>query len=51
MDKIRCIFGLFQVFAILGHIPRTASGKMRIEEFINLPILSEEAFNAIDRLV
>ena len=38
-----------QVFAILAHIPRTSNGKMRIDEFINLPILSEEAFNAIDR--
>jgi len=33
----------------LAHIPRTSNGKMRIDEFINLPILSEEAFNAIDR--
>ena len=24
-------------------------GKMRVEEFINLPIISEETFNAIDR--
>lgn len=38
-----------KVFAILAHIPRTSNGKMRIDEFINLPILSEEAFNAIDR--
>ena len=42
---------IFKVFAILAHIPRTSNGKMRIDEFINLPILSEEAFNAIDRFV
>merc|ERR1712050_468846 len=38
-----------QVFGICSHLPRTRAGKMRIEEFINLPIISEETLNAIDR--
>ena len=38
-----------QVFKILGHLPRKRNGKIRVEEFINLPIISEDAFKAIDR--
>jgi len=38
-----------KVFSICSHLPRNKQGKMRIDEFINLPILSEEAFNALDK--
>ena len=38
-----------QVSAICSHLPRNKQGKMRIDEFINLPILSEEAFDALDK--
>ena len=33
----------------MGHLPRKRNGKIRVEEFINLPIISEDAFKAIDR--
>ena len=49
MRKLRTVLTFFQVFTICSHLPRTRAGKMRIEEFINLPIISEETFNAIDR--
>ena len=39
----------FKVFAILSHLPRRRNGKIQVEEFINLPIISEDAFKAIDR--
>ena len=38
-----------QVFAILEHLPRKRNGKIKLEEFLNLPIISEDAFKAIDR--
>ena len=38
-----------QVFAILEHLPRNRNGKIRVDEFISLPIISEDAFKAIDR--
>jgi len=38
-----------KVSAICSHLPRNKQGKMRIDEFINLPILSEEAFDALDK--
>ena len=38
-----------EVVSILAHLPRTKSGKIRIQEFLHLSILSEEAFKAIDR--
>ena len=37
------------MFAILSHLPRRRNGKIQVEEFINLPIISEDAFKAIDR--
>ena len=40
---------ILQVSAICSHLPRNKQGKMRIDEFINLPILSEEAFDALDK--
>ena len=43
-----CIFYL-KVFKILQHLPRKRNGKIKIEEFIELPIISEDAFKAIDR--
>ena len=43
------VVSFLQVFAILSHLPRGRNGKMKIDEFINLPIISEETFNAIDR--
>ena len=46
---VEIVLTFFQVFTICSHLPRTRAGKMRIEEFINLPIISEETFNAIDR--
>ena len=33
----------------MWHLPRKRNGKIRVEEFINLPIISEDAFKAIDR--
>ena len=39
----------FKVFTILSHLPRRRNGKIQVEEFINLPIISEDAFKAIDR--
>ena len=38
-----------KVFAICSHLPRNKNGKIKIQEFIDLPILSEEAFNALDK--
>ena len=38
-----------QVYAILEHLPRKRNGKIKLEEFLNLPIISEDAFKAIDR--
>ena len=38
-----------KVFKILQHLPRKRNGKIKIEEFIELPIISEDAFKAIDR--
>ena len=38
-----------QVFAILEHLPKKRNGKIKVEEFLNLPIISEDAFKAIDR--
>ena len=38
-----------QVFAILEHLPRKRNGKIKLEEFLTLPIISEDAFKAIDR--
>ena len=38
-----------QVFAILQHLPRKRNGKIKLDEFLNLPIISEDAFKAIDR--
>ena len=35
-----------QVFAILEHLPRKRNGKIKLEEFLNLPIISEDAFKA-----
>ena len=40
---------IFKVFSILAHLPRKRNGKIRVEEFIHLPIISEDAFKAIDR--
>ena len=40
---------IVQVTAICSHLPRNKQGKMKIDEFINLPILSEEAFDALDK--
>ena len=37
------------MFAILSHLPRRRNGKIQVYEFINLPIISEDAFKAIDR--
>ena len=37
------------MFNILVHLPRKRNGKIRVDEFINLPIISEDAFKAIDR--
>ena len=34
---------------ICEHLPRNKAGKIKISDFINLPILSEETFQAIDR--
>ena len=45
-----CVISLLQIVSICSNLPRNRSGKMRIEEFLNMPILSEEAFNALDRL-
>ena len=49
MRKFWTVLIFFQVFTICSPLPRTRAGKMRVEEFINLPIISEETFNAIDR--
>ena len=49
MRIVEIVLTFFQVFTICSHLPRTRAGKMRVEEFINLPIISEETFNAIDR--
>ena len=49
MRMVEIVLTFFQVFTICSHLPRTRAGKMRVEEFINLPIISEETFNAIDR--
>ena len=49
MRMVEIVLTFFQVVTICSHIPRTRAGKMRVEEFINLPIISEETFNAIDR--
>merc|ERR1711953_1527970 len=38
-----------KIVSICSNLPRNRTGKMRIDEFINMPILSEEAFNALDR--
>merc|ERR1711953_1642558 len=38
-----------KIVSICSNLPRNRTGKMRIEEFLNMPILSEEAFNALDR--
>ena len=38
-----------KVYSICSHLPRNRGGKMRIHDFVNLPILSEEAFNALDK--
>ena len=37
------------MFSICSHLPRGRTGKIKIAEFINLPIISEETFTAIDR--
>ena len=34
---------------ICAELPHTKSGKVKIEQFMKLPILSEEAFKAIDK--
>ena len=34
---------------ICAELPHTKSGKIKIEQFMKLPILSEEAFKAIDK--
>lgn len=38
-----------KVYAICSHLPRNKNGKIKIQEFIDLSILSEEAFNALDK--
>ena len=43
------IFIQIKVYAICSHLPRNKSGKMKIQDFIELPILSEETFNALDK--
>merc|ERR1712109_271803 len=35
--------------SICEHLPRTKKDKIKISDFMSLPILSEEAFKAIDR--
>ena len=40
-----------KITKICEHLPRSKNGKIKISDFINLPILSEEAFQAIDRYV
>ena len=40
---------LVQVSKICAELPRTKSGKVKIDQFMKLPILSEEAFKAIDK--
>merc|ERR1712227_275842 len=34
---------------ICKHLPTSKNGKIKISDFLSLPILSEEAFKAIDR--
>ena len=48
-DSRKWLWCHFQVFAILSHLPRRRNGKIQVDEFINLPIISEDAFKAIDR--
>ena len=40
---------LLQVVKICAELPRCKNGKIKIDHFMKLPILSEEAFNAIDK--
>ena len=40
---------LLQVSKICAELPHTKSGKVKVEQFMKLPILSEEAFKAIDK--
>ena len=40
---------MLKIRRICEHLPRSKSDKIKINDFVNLPILSEEAFKAIDR--
>ena len=43
------LINLSQVAKACEHLPRSKTGKIKIEDFINLPIMSEEVFKTFDR--
>ena len=50
MCNLEIIDVLFlKIQKICEHLPRSRNDTIRINDFMNLPILSEEAFKAIDR--
>ena len=48
-SAVCCAVCCMKVLAVCSHLPRSRHGKMIIDEFLRLPILSEEAFLAMDR--